>query len=212
MTIWQPEQQELLKIFFHDLTTPLVGMKGLAGLLAEPLTPDRRDEATKILCVQVENMHDMIERMRDVVNNSDVDIQSPLAVDSTEMAFVCKVAVSSAARTCPEIMDRIHVKIDMDEVITIPDLVRLRRILTNLLTNAIRHTEGSVDVYIRGGHRLLLEVCDRGAGLSRDAEKQGGLGMKIVRDLVSSLDGEATWDARPGGGLIARVVLPVVTP
>lgn len=205
---WQPDQQKFLLNFLHDMMTPLVGIRGLSQLLKEPLTVERREEATRIIAAQVDNMHGLMDQLGAIVKEGDLDEQLPVAMDTIEMTFLVKVASNTAAKGSPEVFERIHAKIEFDNVVIIPNLLRVRRILTNLISNAIRHTDGPVEVYVRGGHRLLLEVHDRGKGLAEGFD-QIGLGIRIVKDLAISLDGEAVWDSRPGGGLIARVTLPL---
>ena len=103
----------------------------------------------------------------------------------------------------------------------------LRRALSNLVDNAVRHARTQVEVTVRReGADVVVEVCDDGAGVpaaerervfqrftrlddARDRDAGGsGLGLAIVRELVVALGGDAQLTESARGGLCARLVLP----
>jgi signal transduction histidine kinase len=110
----------------------------------------------------------------------------------------------------------------------------LRRVLVNLVDNAVRHATGAVEVALgvdrgRGdAEEAVLQVGDDGPGIppeerervfdrfyrleaSRSRESGGtGLGLPIVRDLVRAHGGSVRLRERPDGkpGLLAVVRLP----
>ncbi|MDQ6966702.1 MAG: hybrid sensor histidine kinase/response regulator, partial [Mariprofundaceae bacterium] len=109
------------------------------------------------------------------------------------------------------------------------DPVLLKRILRNLLANAIRHTEsGGVLVGARlRGERMLIEVYDTGPGIGedeiqyifdefyqvdnpeRDREKGLGLGLAIVRRVAVMLGHEVYVKSRPGRGSCFSIAVPL---
>ncbi len=103
----------------------------------------------------------------------------------------------------------------------------LRRALSNLVDNAVRHAGTRVEVAIRReGDDVVVEVCDDGAGVpgadrervferftrlddARDRDAGGsGLGLAIVRELVVAVGGDVRLTESARGGLCARLVLP----
>ncbi len=104
----------------------------------------------------------------------------------------------------------------------------LHRILSNLLTNAIRYTdEGGILLGVRRvGPNWRILVCDTGRGIpekdresifeeftqlanpERDREKGLGLGLAIVRRLAALLDSEITLQSNPGRGSCFSILLP----
>jgi PAS domain S-box-containing protein len=111
------------------------------------------------------------------------------------------------------------------------DRTRLRQILFNLVSNAIKFTaEGSVKIIARflpNDSALELEVVDTGIGISK--EQQGrlfqpfmqassvttrgqegtGLGLAITKQLVSMLGGEISFESVPNRGSIFRIKMPI---
>jgi len=108
------------------------------------------------------------------------------------------------------------------------DPLRLRQILTNLVSNALRHGRGLVEVDLvdeggRGGIRIA--VSDRGPGVSagmverlfqpferfgpeKDPRASTGLGLALSRQLAQAMGGELTYRPREGGGAQFDLRLP----
>jgi signal transduction histidine kinase len=85
------------------------------------------------------------------------------------------------------------------------------RILQECLNNAIRHSGSDrVRVEIVGtSGALRLEVRDWGAGFDPDAVTVEHQGLRGIRERAESLGGRASFEARPGGGTLVAVQLPL---
>jgi len=111
------------------------------------------------------------------------------------------------------------------------DPVRIRQMIGNLVSNAVRHTAalGSVELRAVGADsEVSIEVRDTGHGIEPEelpyvfdrfwrAEKSrsrstggSGLGLAIVRQLTQAHDGTVTVHSTPGAGTVFGVTLPVV--
>lgn len=104
----------------------------------------------------------------------------------------------------------------------------VERAVENLVLQALRHHgDGEpLDVIVRGiGDEVVIEVCDRGPGLSPDQvdtlmqpftqltdqrRRRGslGLGLLIARGLAENVGGSLDYQGRPGGGAIFGLRLP----
>jgi two-component system osmolarity sensor histidine kinase EnvZ len=107
----------------------------------------------------------------------------------------------------------------------------MRRAIANLVDNALRYAGGEVDVIARrethsSGDEAIVEVMDRGPGIpesERERMKQpfarleqarsgaggSGLGLAIVDRIAHAHNGRFELSAREGGGLVARIRLPL---
>lgn len=107
------------------------------------------------------------------------------------------------------------------------DRVALREMVRNVIDNALRYSDGPVEISgTAGDGTVTLAVSDRGPGIA-DGEKQlvlqrfkrgsasattvgSGLGLSIVKRVAEAHRGTLTLKDRVGGGLTVEVVLPVV--
>jgi len=105
------------------------------------------------------------------------------------------------------------------------DAARLRRVLANLVANAIGHTPSGGSVRLaaqRTGSVIEVRVADTGAGIDPDlagrvferfvrapGSKGSGLGLSIAKDIVEAHGGQIRIDSRPGEGTTVVLTLPL---
>lgn len=128
---------------------------------------------------------------------------------------------------------RVPVTVETDPVTLDGDPDALRRVVINLVNNAVRYAAKAVHVELRAHDRTaVLTVTDDGPGIptgerqrvfdrfyrvqeSRSRESGGtGLGLPIVRDIVRNHGGRVRLGDRPDGeqGLLATVTIPLDDP
>lgn len=133
----------------------------------------------------------------------------------------------------PQARDKgLALRLQGQEVWVLSDEVLLRRMLRNLLSNAVRYTDqGSVSLRVSeapGG--ISVAICDTGVGIdpydqerifqefqqldnpARDRRKGLGLGLAIVRRLAALLDHRLALDSTPGSGSCFTVTMPKAEP
>jgi PAS domain S-box-containing protein len=120
-----------------------------------------------------------------------------------------------------------------DSIVGQVDVSKFRKILTKLLSNAIKFTPdgGKVRCTVKPSEdRLRLEVADSGPGIAKKYHKDIferffqiedgsvrrfggiGLGLPIVRDLLERLGGTIDVETAPEGGALLKIDLPLVAP
>ena len=209
-------KSQFLAAASHDLRQPVTSM----NLLLSALSAARDEKAVRNVASKFEAPLHALEEI----------LSSLLEVSRLEAGII---EVRRRACSCAEILDPVlaefrpraldkrivlRARHDDTELFTDPDLVR--RIVRNLVDNAIKFTdEGAIDVTMRAeGTALLLSVTDTGRGIpapiqervfedyfqgenpQRDRAQGLGLGLSIVRRLAGLLGGEATVDSAPGRG------------
>jgi len=207
----------------HELRTPLTGMSASAAILREQLTelPDKIRRPAGILV-------DDVSRMRDLV----LELLELARLDAGEEApriepLRLRAAVASVVRTDGE--DRAFTIDVPADVVVLADPTRLRRILSNLVTNAVRHGQGEVHVTSAGdGDDVLLHVTDDGPGLAPGEERRvfdrffkseqsraaggSGLGLAIAHTHARSMGGDLVARNHRGHGARFTLRLPAGSP
>ncbi|GAB4394190.1 MAG: ATP-binding protein [Kiloniellaceae bacterium] len=204
------QRTEMLAGVSHDLRTPLTRMKLQLEMLGD--APD-----VKNLQSDVAEMEHMVEGYLAFARGEGQETPAP-----TDLGGLLRDVVDQMTR------DGRAVDLHVEQDIVLP-LRRdgMRRCLTNLIANAQRHGK---HVAVRAGRRKsLVEVTvdDDGPGIppdrhedvfkpfyrleqSRNPATGGiGLGLTIARDVARSHGGDVVLEAAPGGGLRARIWLPV---
>jgi signal transduction histidine kinase len=216
----------------HELRTPLGAILGLTEMLdysiCGPLSPEQREVMQKV----IRNTHRLNHLVADMLDQSRFE-SGKLRLRISEFSPREVVSrVVSALRPPAEGKDlalRLYVADDLtDAVLGDPD--RVGQILYNLLNNAIKFTHiGAIEVRVLqpDNEYWTLQVEDTGIGIAEEArdyifdpfrqvdesvtrEYGGvGLGLAIVRQLVSLMDGDLMLESAVGQGSTFTVVLPV---
>jgi PAS domain S-box-containing protein len=218
----------LLRTVAHEFRTPLGLLTGSTDILDrywDRLTPEKRFEQNK----QIRSATRQISILLDSVLSfnqlkTDKSANSPQLTDIDETSR----SIAAEVETVWSTGQKFTVTTASNCGSALLDMVHFRRILENLLTNAFRYTppDGSISLHVRREkNRLRLEIIDTGIGIPEgdqtqifDAfyrsqnveERRGlGLGLSIVRESLSQLDGTITVISKPGKGTTMRVGIPV---
>lgn len=209
-----------IRVLLHEFRTPVSSLRTLSQLLQDKTQGQQaqRDQVVGLISAHARHLTQMLDQVAGLA----ITTGDPLG--TSRMRDVTLVELARSAVDAAGVGDVAEVV--LDDVQVRCDEQRVRRILTNLLDNAVKH--GGVGKPV--GLRLLLqdrqlhaEVLDRGPGLPPGqehrvtqkyvsiGEREGttGLGLWIVEQLVTGMGGVLVLTARDGGGLVARVTLPV---
>jgi signal transduction histidine kinase len=211
---------ELLRAMSHELRTPLNGIIGFAQLLLRDKTLNQR-QVTGISAI-LESGDQLLVLINTLVELARAEAGAwelnPVEVSLRDwVAGVMDVVQAGAAQKGLEITSEIAP--GMPESMHVDDRC-LRRVLMNLLDNAVKFTErGRVVLRIDGERagRLSFSVQDTGRGIAParldsifmpfgrspgDAPRvqEGGLGLALSREFVRLLGGELRVSSKPGSG------------
>lgn len=213
----------------HEFRTPLTLIAGPAeDALAdrvEPLHPAQRDRL-ELVRRNAGRLRRLVDDMLDVARIEGGGMQAETAaVDLAELTRGIAESFAPAVERTGLIM-----RIDcppLDRTVLV-DPGMWEKILLNLLSNALKYThEGQLTVTLRPrGDEVELTVTDTGVGIPADqlpllfqrfyrvrgvagrTHEGVGIGLALVRELVSLLDGEVTVDSQVGQGSAFTVRLP----
>lgn len=218
-------KSEFLLGLSHELQTPLNGILGLASLLANT---ELDDEQRRLLNTLDHSAQSMLNRVSDVL---DLSLLENDRVELRSAAFLPCETVRTVVGLFEPLAGERNVELSAQCVGAgqhrlIGDPGRVRQILTNLVSNAVKYTsEGSVSVSsmvepIDQDHaRLTFTVTDTGQGMNEaelaaamqtHALRTGpgaGVGLAICWRLARLMDGALEFESTPTQGTTARARL-----
>ncbi|WP_437739898.1 AAA family ATPase [Sorangium sp. So ce1504] len=225
-------RDEFLLVASHELKTPLTSLKMQAHLLARLLprfqraeiSPERIDAAIQLLNRQIARLAHLVNELLDVtrLNAGQLTLaRAPLDLAALTREVVERMRQQVVDARCPT-------KLDMEgPVVGDWDASRMEQVLINLLSNAIKYGAGGpIHVVVRGeGDRARLVVRDHGMGIAEADQARIferferavsvrnfgglGLGLYIVRWIVTSHGGTIRVESKPGAGATFVVELPL---
>ncbi|MGW1379746.1 ATP-binding protein [Streptomyces sp. NPDC002446] len=194
----------------HELRTPVAGLLTASSLL----TGD--DRPTEMVRERAVRLRDLME---DVIEVARIDNGGERADPSeVELAALARRVVAGVRADRPQAVVAVEV---IRDSVRETDPRRLDRVVTNLVTNALRHGAEPVVVEVDG---LELRVRDHGPGFPPELIAHGpqrfrtggngglGLGLAIVTGQAGVIGARLSWHNPPEGGAVATVTLPPDTP
>jgi signal transduction histidine kinase/CheY-like chemotaxis protein len=224
-------KSEFLANMSHELRSPLNAIIGFAELihdgLAGPVPPRQREYLGEVL----ESSRHLLRLVNDILDLAKIEAgKLVLHLEphdpGTLVEETCQVLRSLG------LAKRIRVATEIDRSIgrVLTDGARVKQVVYNYVSNAIKFTpeEGRVVVRLRGrGDHMLLEVEDTGPGIAGEdlsrlfvefeqldrgtAKKHGGtgLGLALTKRIVEALGGSVGVRSVPGQGSVFFASLPV---
>jgi signal transduction histidine kinase len=220
----------------HEIRTPMTAILGFTDLLLDPtLAPETRTAHTETIR---RNGHHLLGVINDILDLS--KLQAEKMTLSVEPAQVCRLIAEVAAMVRVRAAEKgvplnVVYEFPMPEFIQ-TDGLRLRQVLVNLVSNAVKFTEkGSVRLVARadglGAPKpfITFQVIDTGVGMTQDqltrlfqpftqvddsaTRRFGGtgLGLCISKELSERLGGSLSVESRQGEGTTFTLHLPVGT-
>lgn len=221
----EERHRQFLSDVSHELRTPLASIRGYAELFR--LGPGQDPAALERAMARIESeatrMGVLVEDLLLLARRDELPDARRVRVDLSELGAH---AAADARVLAPAREVSFHAD---DELEVLADAGALRQVLANLMGNAVIHTPDGTPVELsvrREAGDAVLEVRDHGPGLPADAGERvfdrfwraeggrargrggAGLGLSIVREIVTSHHGTVNAGNHPGGGAVFTVRLP----
>jgi len=197
----------------HDLRTPLTRLR----LGVEMLPDNVDDQSRKGMIEDIEDINATIGQFLNFVRDERSEV--PVEIDPAQL-----LGTLAARYREREVDVSVDTTLAPQGALLRP--LATRRMLQNLVDNAIRYGRPPINLVARqAGNQLVLEVLDRGEGIPPEAVERmlqpftrldmarggggTGLGLAIVDRIAQMHGGQLELLPREGGGLLARVWLPL---
>lgn len=225
-------RQDFLTNVSHELRTPISMIHGYSEAIIDGVVTDRQElnEIVSIIHEESLRIGRLVNELLDLagmefelnaLNYNEIDIKN--VIDKTVKKFRLlennkNIKLVADYEQMPDIL----VQIDVD---------RIEQVLTNLLDNAIRHSEENGEIRIvarmKSNDKLLLEVIDNGEGIKEEdipfvferfyksdkartrVHSGMGLGLSIVKNIIDNHHGSISVRSNKPQGIIFTIILPI---
>lgn len=219
------DKDRLLHVVAHDLRNPMNAINGFIQLLEEEdnLTDDQRQNIAMIKKSIVHGTDIIDELLR-------METEQPTKLNKTD--FNITELVNDVVKEFEGMAKEKSIDIrftDHDNLHIHNDAGKIKRITENLLSNAIKFSPRNETVAIglrQDGDYITINVSDNGPGFSKQdkqllfkkfqklsaqptaGEGSTGIGLAIVHDFVTLMDGKISVESNNGNGTTMTVMLP----
>jgi len=222
-------KNKFLANFSHEIRTPLNATIGFVELMKEQTSDYTMTEYINIV---LDNSKHLLDMMNDVidftsVDNDNIEINhrdfSPKDIQSTIEVFYAKSLEK-------EIDFTVYISPQLPENM-VQDILRLKQIIANLLSNALKFTNYGGQIFIdvwNNDSELYISVKDTGIGMTTEQAQKvfdpfqqatketelryggAGLGLSVVKKIVDKMNGEIHVDTKIGEGSTFKIHIPLI--
>lgn len=215
----------LVSIVAHEIRAPLAAIRGAVALLDEhdaTLEPDRRRELFGVALDATRQLGHLVDDLLLISRISGGRLQ----VERTQLDIVAAVHEASSA----EMTHPITVVEQTDLPNVRGDAMRVRQVVTNLLSNAVANATDSSIVLVsitRHDDEVRITIYNEGRGIPPEEQSRlflpfatlterrvdsTGLGLYIAKELVEAMNGRIGFDTQPGRNAAFWFTLKVAGP
>ncbi len=221
---WE-QQRQFVGNVSHELRTPLSVVLGyLQSLLrrGDNLSPHQQN-AVSTAIAETDRTIRMLQDLLDLARADSGNLhfrQSPVFLN-TLVAEVIDMSQKVNNR-------QIEMTIASEDIVALADQDRLTQVLINLVDNAIKYSNGAIEIAIdRTADLAIVRIRDRGIGIALEHQNRiferfyraqdsstrsrdgTGLGLAIAKSLIEGMNGKITLRSKPNEGSIFTISLPI---
>ena len=217
----------------HEIRTPMIGVTGMVEILAHTRLDAEQRRALNVIQSSAQSL---LQIIGDILDFSKIEAgRLELSLGAADLGRIARGVVANFSGSASSKGLALSCLVDHElRPAYRVDALRLRQVLGNFVSNAIKFTErGRIDVAVErtraGAERdtICFRVTDTGIGVSKEAQARlfqpfvqaegdttrrfggTGLGLAICRRLAELMGGEVSMESEPGRGTSMRLVVPL---
>jgi len=212
----------------HELRTPLTILRGETEIALR--SKRNSEQITQVLESNLEEISRMSYLIEDLLLLSKSDLgEIPLQMEALDLSGLVMELHHQAQLLAENKRISVNLNAPQEQIIVQADSLRLRQVLLNLLTNAIKYTpeEGKIGIELKvNTESVEVAITDNGIGMTDEHLKKiferfyridktlnrndggSGLGLAIVKWIVDSHNGQVIVKSTPGQGSCFTIILP----
>lgn len=226
-------RREFIADVSHELKTPIFAAQGFVHTLLDGAVNDKAVR-TKFLKKAAKSLDGLDMLVQDLLILSQIETgQIKMHFEPIDMYQLTHEVFEQFENRADKKNVTLRIQSDSKRVYVYADWQRISQVLTNLISNAIKHSFDGGEVIVEfetGKKNVTINVKDYGEGIpeehqpriferfyrvdkSRSREKGGtGLGLAIVKHILEGHNSKAEVDSKPGKGSTFRFKLPKAKP
>lgn len=225
-------KSQFMSIISHELRTPLHAILGFASLLQRQVQKQSSSNSPMMIERIINNGKQLLSLIEDMLDVSKLE-SNRLQLQLQQFNFP-ELIISTINELRPIAQTKnltLNLNVEVQDNFVVNDSIRVKQILVNLVSNAIKFTEkGSVDINIKElpQNQILICIQDTGIGIAETDLKYifqafrqinqttvrkyngTGMGLAIVNHLVRLMQGTISVDSKVGEGSTFCIQLPKV--
>jgi K+-sensing histidine kinase KdpD len=225
----QQSKDQLVRMLVHDLNNPLTGLLAVFELLQDSGEPLREESKARLIEAGSQTSNELERLVYQLACLPQLgQAKPPLRIQEVDLGRIAYEVQLQQSFAASKSGVSIAIQLENEPVTALADGNALRRVLANLVCNALRYAPRGSQVVVRTRREpqhVLFEVLDKGPGVppeSRqrvfdpfyrgDSSQQAtrihqGLGLAFCKMMVEAMNGQIEVDDAPGGGALFRIRL-----
>ena len=206
----------------HEIKTPLSVIQGYADLLQNKnLSAEKRNEYTLRLSEAIATLTNLVTN---ILKLNKIENQGIIQREKYSLDEQLRYCILSFEDKLEE--KKLNINVDLEEIMIKSDKSLLEIVWNNLISNAVKYTNfgGEITVLLKvDGNKTIVKVSDNGFGMSKEtqmhcfekfyqgdsshSQEGNGLGLALVKQVVSMLEGEINVTSDIGKGTEFTVIM-----
>lgn len=224
------QQSDFIAEMVHELRTPLAALKASTVLLLRPELPEtKRTDIIQTMQSETDRLSRLTSEFLDLAR-----LESGRTRLETSRFDLHKLIIESVDVVLPQANDKnVAVHVENEKFTASADRGKVKQVLLNLLTNAIKYNREGGKIFIKARQvgtdeqpMVQVTVQDTGYGIAKDHQKhmfekfyrvsdtagftQGtGLGLAIAKHIIEAHSGQITLESEQGVGSTFAITIPL---